>query len=410
MKNIVLFLLFYISTISCNNTESGKIEVLTLGTIHSQHIKSHYGYNDVIDALATFNPDLICVEIRPEDFRKEYYLVEMMLATTYGDVHNIPVVPIDYWDANNNNRLIRDSLGKIDKYIRLLRIADSLETNNVLLKNFKNKFEANGDNIYRNYDLGIDFWNGKEYNDYVRESYKISISIFGDSPFNLNYISRNSKMLTNIKLGIKKYNAKKVIVLTGAEHKSIFDDSLKMDKSILVTSLTDIEPLNHSDFGELLKRFRPCQYFTKADSLTTEKFYTTLIMPYVHGPDMDFYISNIDLRNLPLVYIILKNWESDAPNSLNLVYDWAWYYFLKKDYDTSIKYCNQYILKKDYHDLVFDRGTAYRMLGFCYDLKNQRQKAIEYYKKAREEFILSKKPDWQIKALLEDYESKPYSR
>ena len=38
-------------------------------------------YADVVHILATYDPDLICVEIRPQDFRREPYLKEMMLAT-----------------------------------------------------------------------------------------------------------------------------------------------------------------------------------------------------------------------------------------------------------------------------------------------------------------------------------------
>ncbi|MGO8814014.1 MAG: hypothetical protein ACLQVG_05015 [Terriglobia bacterium] len=57
-------------------------QALVVGTIHDRHARNeNYSYADVVHILATYDPDLICVEIRPQDFRREPYLKEMMLAT-----------------------------------------------------------------------------------------------------------------------------------------------------------------------------------------------------------------------------------------------------------------------------------------------------------------------------------------
>lgn len=409
MKNFIIILVFAVSVSSCNNTESGKTKVLTLGTIHGQHIKSNYSYSDIIDVLNTFNPDLICVEIRPKDFREKFYLYEMMLATAYGDMHNIPVVPMDFWNENND-RLVRDSLKKIEKYIKLIRTDSLLEAKSNIINNFKTKYKTDGEDIYKNINLDINFWNGKDYNDQVREGYKISVAVFGDSPFNLHYLTRNSKMLNNIKHGIEKYNAKKVIILTGAEHKSFFDDSIKIDKKYIISNLNDIEPLRHFDFEKLLKKVRPKEYFISVDTQKIEMFYNSLLTPWVHGPDMDFNISNIDLKNLPHANTIIKNWEDDTPNSLSVIYERVWYHFLMKNYDKAIMLCSQNNLNKYSHNLNFYKGDIYRVLGFCYDLNKERQKAIDCYKKARKEYAISGRPDWVVKALMDNYENKPYSR
>jgi tetratricopeptide (TPR) repeat protein len=406
MKKVICLFLVLFLVISCKNAKKDSINVLTLGTIHSRHLNSHYSYGDILNILNSYKPDLICVEIRPEDFRKKIYLYEMMLAATFGDINKIQVVPIDWWDEKNNDRTIRDSLSKTDKYINLIKVCDSLEKNDVFLKKFNDKF---GD-VYKNNDLDINFWNGKEYNDQVRESYKISVSVFGDSPFNLHYVTRNRRMLNNIRQGIEKYKAKKAIILCGAEHKSFFDDSLQTDKKMTIVNLNDILPLKNINIEEIIAKQQPKLYFETIDSQKTDQFYKDLIMPYVHGPDMDFDISNIKLSNLPLVNIMIKNWQVDSPLSPGVIYEWAWYYFLKQDYENSIKYCNLYIETKNPKNLVFDKGNAYRILGFCYDLKNEHQKAIGYYKQAKETMIKLKKPERIIKALLDDYENKPYRR
>lgn len=41
-------------------------EVLVVGTIHQQHARNpNYSYEDLVRILDTYNPDLVCVEIRP---------------------------------------------------------------------------------------------------------------------------------------------------------------------------------------------------------------------------------------------------------------------------------------------------------------------------------------------------------
>ena len=57
-------------------------------------------------------------------------------------------------------------------------------------------------------------------------------------------------------------------------------------------------------------------------------------MQFVHGPDMDFDISNIDLRNLKYVDVIIRNWEKDNHKSLDAIRERGWYNFLNKDYDS----------------------------------------------------------------------------
>jgi tetratricopeptide (TPR) repeat protein len=390
---------------SCSQKE--KKDVLVLGTIHNFHANSKYSYSDVLDILGTYKPDLICVEIRPEDFREKPYLTEMMLATAFGDLGSIPVEPIDWWDEKNNDRLIADSLGKTDKYIRLMNINDSLTRTNEILNAFSKKY---GENIYTNNDLDIDFWNGQDYSNCVRESYKISLSVFGDSPFNLRYVTRNRQMLKLIEEGIQKHDAKRIIVLTGCEHKCFFEDSLGMNKNINVLTVESIKPVTGTDKNEYWTKMRPELYFNSNDSSKTEDYYSSLDMPLFHGMRMDLDISNINPGNLPQIEIILKNWQQDAPNSVKLMYDWAWYYFLNKEYDNSIKYASLYLDSKKYESTNFKDWGAYRIIAFCYDLKNEHDRAIGYYRKARESMNkLNMNPKF-AELFLSDYENKPYKR
>ncbi|MBS3808442.1 MAG: hypothetical protein KGY60_13135, partial [Bacteroidales bacterium] len=97
---IALFLLFSALQIQADKIEQ-PTEVLVLGTIHSSHTKNpNYSYENVIHILDAYQPDAICVEIRPRDFRKNPSLREMELASIYGLANNIPVYPIDWWRGN----------------------------------------------------------------------------------------------------------------------------------------------------------------------------------------------------------------------------------------------------------------------------------------------------------------------
>lgn len=385
-----------------------KTTALTLATIHNGHGVSKYSYGDIVNILNTYKPDLICVEIRPQDFRQATYLREMMLATAYGDVNKIPVVPMDWWDEKNNDRSIRDSLSKIDVYARKIKELDSLEQHNEILTQFIKKY---GESVYKNNNLDMYFWNGKEYNDLNRENYRLSISVFGDSPFNLHCITRNANMITNIKAGVKKYNAKRVIILTGAEHKSFIDDSLKSNPSFEVISIDNLKNIKPCNLTKIIEKERPLLYFaSKVDSTKIDEYYSTILMPFVHAMNMDLNYSLINLNNLPIVEVIIKNWQIDAPNDPRISYEWAWYHFLNKDYDTAIKYCNQYLASKDLSKQVFPDFLAYRIMGFCYDLKNDRANAVECYKKAKEIMVKANKKEHIIKLFLADYENTPFTR
>lgn len=399
--------LFLILHLSAGCSQNAKKDILVLGTIHNFHANSKYSYNDVSDILSTYKPDLICVEIRPEDFRVKPYLTEMMLATAFGDIGKIPVVPVDWWDEKNNDRLIADSLSRVDKYMRLLNINDSLTKANELMNAFNKKY---GENIYRNNDLGIDFWNGQDYSNCVRESYKISLSVFGDSPFNLHYITRNRQMLNLIKEGIQKHNGKRIIVLTGCEHKSFLEDSLRMNKDFNVLTIENIKPLIKSDQKEYWTKMRPDMYYTSIDSSKTEDYYSALGLPFFHGMRMDLDISIINLQNLPRIEIILKNWQRDSPNSVKLLYDWAWYYFLNNEYDNAIKYATLYLDTKKYESTNFKDWGAYRIIGFCHDLKNEHDNAIVNYRLARESMQRLNMNPRVVELFLSDYENKPYKR
>ena len=115
-----------------------KTKALVVGTIHQRHAKNeNYSYADVTHILATYDPDLICVEIRPQDFRHEPYLKEMMLATVWGLSHGKKVAPIDWWDDAQNDREIREKLAKQPEYVEKDKQIQRLHAQSEVIAHFE---------------------------------------------------------------------------------------------------------------------------------------------------------------------------------------------------------------------------------------------------------------------------------
>lgn len=404
------FRLLSVSTLlfvlACNSVKTqDKADILVVGTIHNNHAVSAYTYNDVLRIMDTYKPDLICVEIRPQDFRTgPPYLHEMILATLYGDLNGIKVEPIDWWDDNNNDRQIRDSLSKAEKYIRLLSKEDSLVKIDPDIEKFNKKF---GDNIYKNNQLDMLFWNGTDYSNFNWHNYKISMEVFGDSPFNLHYLTRNRNMLHLIKEAIEKNKSKRIIILTGGEHKRFFDDSLKVQQNVRVVTIDKILPLKNSGDTRVLTNELPSVYYRKnVSDEEKEVFYSGSCLPLVHGMGMDFYPSRITENSIKEYKYILDNWKSDIPESGRLNYENGWYNFLTGNYDNAVLFLNSYIEAMDSGKIPtptpFSKGLALSLIAKCYDLEGKRDMAIYNYNKS----MLQLKTDKQ--EMLVDYLVTPY--
>jgi tetratricopeptide (TPR) repeat protein len=402
----------FILSLSWNsgNTQN-KVDALVVGTIHNQHAVSNYTYNDLLRVLQTYKPDLICVEIRPEDFRIKPYLREMMLATQYGDLNGIKVEPIDWYDDNNNDRVLSDSLSRLDHYKKLSVLEDSLLKRDQEIQKF---YKIYDEDIYKNKQLDLMFWNGKDYNNIVRLSYKISLEVYGDSPFNLHYLTRNRNMLKLINEAITKHDSRRVIVLTGGEHKSFFDDSLSVRQNVRLLSIESLLPLATYDDTRLLTDQLPALYFQKdVSNELKEEFYHDAALPLVHGMGMDFFPSVITENSIKEYKFIVDNWSKEIPNSVKVIYELGWYSFLTGTYDDAIKLFNKYIGeleagKISKNDPV-EKGFTYSLIAKCYDIEGKRDLAIEYYNKSKVEFQKSNR-DRFIEYAVTPYLKEPFKR
>ncbi len=395
------------------NCKSQHSQVLVVGTIHQRHsINENYCYEHILYILETFDPDVICVEIRPEEFREKLYLKEMVLATIYGLERGKDVYPIDWWTEGNSQEE-RKKYMETAEYSEKNKQLEDLTDKNDIIRSFKRKFgEWNDFSRIQDYS----FFNGKEYNDFKNEAYAISVHVYGDHCMNGFWQTRNLNMFIRIKKVIEENKGKRVIVLTGADHKYFFDKELEKLTEVDVVDFSSILPLDSFPINDELNIYYAKglvnKYFDLSSGEEIESTLRPILTPFVHGPNMDFKPETISQTNIDAAKIILDEWQKKQPESILLEFELGWYYFLVSDYDKALR-CFEHVLPAmDEIDSEFYRNftkeSIYRNMGFCYDLLGEREKAVESY--IAGEHMLEKlgKPEKYRKALYNDYKHKPF--
>lgn len=392
----------------------GRAKVLVLGTIHHNHGRdSNYTFYDVIHILSTFRPDIIGVEIRPQDFRRLPYLEEMMIATIWGSKRHKPVYPIDWW-TDSRVRSVRDSLSTLPEYIAKEQRLDSLVNASQLLTDFDKKYGSFRDQLQNGYL----FWNGDEYNDYYAEHYRLSMQIYGDSPFNLFYKTRNDSMMALILEALQHNPGGKMIVLTGAEHKHYFDRALRQRDDVEVVQLSDILPLAPEAIDPEISAFfderDDLPYYLPDYPLDMNAYYYTKLIPLVHGPDMDFNPDIIPEHNIDLAERFLQNWKqlrNDWMNSDSVMYEAGWLSFLRGRYEEAVRLFTPIAERVNSGAVTnqFFMANVHRNLGWCHDCMGNRTEALTYYLRA-EEMIEQTYFKSVSSLILKDYKDQPFSR
>jgi len=415
-KNKFTLAIVFILTIaffSCNTEKH--TQVLVVGTIHGGHTNNpNYSYQDFVNILGNYNPDVICVEIPPSYFRKQSYLTEMMLASIYGFDNNLKVYPIDWW-GDTDARAEQKEYMQTDDYKIKEQIVDSLVNASAIMQNFDKKY-GSLNQLWNENQMSYEFFNGKEYNDYIREMYSIAIDVYGDGCMNLYSEKRNAKMIEMINEAISENKGKRIIVFTGAEHKYYFDIALSKRNDLTLVDFKEILPLKETAFtnniSEFVEKNLARGYYDVSDDASIDVMYRGALVPLIHGLGMDDDPNIIPFENLIETQSIIAEWEELNPQSVRLQFEKSWIKFLEKDYLKAIEISESIIDRLDeIEEMQWFFITFYwRNLGFCYDMTGQREKAINAYQKCRkvcEELELNNN---FARSIYKDFEEKPYRR
>jgi tetratricopeptide (TPR) repeat protein len=305
----------------------------------------------------------------------------------YGFEYNKKVYPIDWWaktDREEKKRFLESEEYKNkEKRIKELVKADSV------MQRFKRKY-GGWNNVWRENNRGYEFYNGKECNEFVRQMYSISMLVYGDSFMNLNYESRNSKMLELIDSAILKNPGKRIVVFTGCEHKHYFDIKLSERDDLNVIDFANILPLKEikesDNIKDFLEKSLAKNYYEASDSSAIDLMYHGALVPLIHGMGMDDDPDIISAEDIVKTEPIIDEWEKYNPNSVYLHFEKGWIQFLNRDYEKAIatlQSVSDKLNEVPQTDHWFVKTFYYRNLGFCYDLIGEREKAITCYKKCK---------------------------
>jgi|WetSurMetagenome_2_1015567.scaffolds.fasta_scaffold130840_2 hypothetical protein len=393
-------------------TDSTK--VLVVATIHGNHeTNPNYSYQDLLNILHTYKPDAICVEIRPEDFRKQSYLKEMMMATIFGIDQNIKVYPIDWW-GTGDDRSKQSAYIKTPEYKEKEKKEEELVAANSVMQEFDKKY-VNLKTLWNENKKGYEFFNGDEYNNYIREMYGISMTVYGDGPMNLSYQTRNGKMLEFIENALKENVGKRVIVLTGAEHKHYFDLALATNSNVKLMNIKDILPLQSvspdSNIVSFLRDNLAKGYFDDSTPEGIDQLYSGALVPLIHGMGMDNDPNIVPINNLPKAKQLIDKWSSLRPNSSLLQFEISWVYFLYSDYKKAAMHLEKIHDRLDEIPVTkqsFVKPFFYRNLGFCYDMIGKHKKAIKCYNDGEAACKKLGFSESYIKSIFKDYRKHPY--
>jgi hypothetical protein len=389
--------------------DSDDIQVLVVATVHGQHRRNpNYTYEDVVRILDTYDPDAVCVEIRPEDFRRRSYLKEMMLATAWAVVNEREVCGFDWYDGTARQNRAR--LMEQPEYVEKERMVDSLIAANPITGPFRERY---GD-FWRG-EMDLRFYNGPEYNRYIEEVYRISLAVFGDSPINLHYEFRNRRMMDLAWDVISRHAGGKVALLTGSEHKHYFDRDLEARENVRVVDLDEFLPLVddplHAVIADFLREENDLVYYESGFPSDTNRYYQSKLVPLVHGPNMDWYPDTIPARNIEVAGKVLERWRVSQPRSHRMTFDEAWLDFLTGNCESAVERVAGLVeaIESGRVEDPFIRVYTYRNRGLCQDLLGERPAALESYARARA-LAQGTRTEGNIDRALQNYETVPYQR
>lgn len=246
--------------------------------------------------------------------------------------------------------------------------------------------------------------------------YSINLKIFGDGPMNLSYSTRNNKMLEFINKAIADNKGKKILVLTGAEHKHYFDKELSKRTDLQLTRFNNILPLKKAIYNKNLTDFIEKNlakgYYDLTASNGIDMMYQGALISLIHSLGMDDDPAIIPADNVVQAEQILEQWKLENPQSAYLSYEIAWVNFLKGNYNKSISCL--LAIEKRLNEIPeslqwFVKSYYYRNLGFCYDMTGKREEALKCYSDGIEMCRTLKANQAFINSLYKTYIEHPYN-
>ena len=248
---IYLALLFVISSFT-NPIFAQKTEVLVLPTIHGGHKKNvNYNFEHVRRIIQNFKPDIIAVEIRPEDMNRDtnylnpLYNPEMIMFKN--EFPKAVKAGIDFMGADFEGKplpanFMKETIGEFGKFRAMNQtiMRDSGIVKARIAKGLPAIITKRGEMMAT---LGANQLMDGTYDALTEEFTKGQTEVLKNTPYQYYddfQVSRDQRIADNIKALAINNRGKRIIVLTGANHHNRAVNELKKVRSVnLITQVQD---------------------------------------------------------------------------------------------------------------------------------------------------------------------------
>lgn len=246
-KRIYLALTMLIICLS-NPIFAQKTELLILPTIHAGHKNnSHYNFGHLRNIIKNFNPDIIAIEIRPEDmdrdtnYLKIFYNPEMILFKN--EFPEIEKIGIDFMGSDFEGKslpenFMKENIGEFGKFRATNQklMLDSMIVNARINKGLTTIGKKRSEMMS---SLNANQLMDGKYDQLTEDFTQIQSSILKNTPYQFYddfQITRDQRIADNIKAIALKNKGKRIIVLTGANHHNRAVKELKKIRSVNLLS------------------------------------------------------------------------------------------------------------------------------------------------------------------------------
>ena len=248
---IYLALLVVISSLT-NPLFAQKTELLILPTIHAGHKKNvNYNFEHVRHIIENFKPDIIAVEIRPEDmnrdtnYLKALYNPEMiMFKNEFPETEKagIDFMGVDFEGKTLPSDFMKEIIGEFGKFRAMNQqlMRDTFIVKARIAKGLPAIITKRGEMMG---NLSANQLMDGKYDALTEEFTKGQTEVLRNTPYQFYddfQISRDQRIADHIKTLAMKNKGKRIIVLTGANHHNRAVNELKKVRSVnLVTQVQD---------------------------------------------------------------------------------------------------------------------------------------------------------------------------
>lgn len=237
MKKLIL--LFSIVLLLGCNTEV-PTEVLVLPTLHKAHESNeNYTYDHLMEMVKKYDPDIIAVEIRPEDIELQSDVLEIFYPQemiTVRDTFRERVAGIDFYSEETQDQkvrlqMFRDTTTQLGKFNHL---SQEMKMDSVLVVR---RDELGLDQVTKEQERiaysysPADFLKG-EYDSLVELQFKLEDSLLQGTPYEEYAVfnNRRDRRITQNALRLIEANPeKKILILIGASHRNRLVDFLEKE-------------------------------------------------------------------------------------------------------------------------------------------------------------------------------------